>query len=202
METLAETAGKLSDAAKERHPATPWRVLVGFRNIAAHAHRDLVADRAWEIVARNPPPPSAADQAELGGCGDWAHDAPGGTEHQERHLAGRPWSDWPVRSAVRQRCVLTTRAASGCVGDAALTSPGDDRIDKTGRAFLRNLGRLRHLGPGRAQAGERLHLLVANRVVRILAEDGSLLRSLTLDPARDHQPVGNPTVRGACPPMP
>lgn len=65
-----------------------------------------------------------------------------------------------------------------------------DRIDKTGRVSLRYLSRLRHIAIGRAHAGERVHLLVANRLVRVLAEDGSLLRELTLDPARDYQPLG------------
>ncbi len=71
-----------------------------------------------------------------------------------------------------------------------------DRIDTTGRVSLRYLSRLRHIGIGRAHAGEHVHLLVANRLVRVLAEDGSLLRELTLDPARDYQPVGDPTVQG------
>ncbi len=70
-----------------------------------------------------------------------------------------------------------------------------DRIDKTGRITLRYLSRLRHIGIGRAHAGERVHLLVANRLVRILAEDGSLLRELTLDPSRDYQPLGTPPGR-------
>ena len=35
-------------------------------------------------------------------------------------------------------------------------------------------------------------LLVAGRHVRVVAEDGSLLRELTLDPARDYQPLGRP----------
>ena len=35
-------------------------------------------------------------------------------------------------------------------------------------------------------------LLVAGRHVRVVADDGSLLRELTLDPARDYQPLGRP----------
>lgn len=46
LETLAEAAGKLSDAVKARHPEIPWRAVVGFRNIAAHAYLELLAERA------------------------------------------------------------------------------------------------------------------------------------------------------------
>lgn len=66
LETLAEAAGKLSDAVKERHPEIPWRAVAGFRNIVAHAYLDLLADRAWEIVDRYLPPLLAAVEAELG----------------------------------------------------------------------------------------------------------------------------------------
>jgi uncharacterized protein with HEPN domain len=66
VETLAEAAGKLSDAVKARHQEIPWRAVVGFRNIAAHAYLDLLAERAWEIVDRYLPPLLEAVEAELG----------------------------------------------------------------------------------------------------------------------------------------
>ena len=65
LETLAEAAGRLSDAVKSRHPEIPWRAVVGFRNIAAHAYLELVAERAWEIVDRYLPPLLEAVEAEL-----------------------------------------------------------------------------------------------------------------------------------------
>jgi uncharacterized protein with HEPN domain len=73
LETLAEAAGKLSDAVKERHPEIPWRAVVGFRNIAAHAYLDLLAERTWEIVDRYLPPLLEAVEAELrrAGIGDF-----------------------------------------------------------------------------------------------------------------------------------
>jgi len=35
-------------------------------------------------------------------------------------------------------------------------------------------------------------LLVAGRHVRVVTEEGSLLRELTIDPQRDYQPLGTP----------
>ena len=68
-----------------------------------------------------------------------------------------------------------------------------DRIDSCGRVTLRYLSRLRHVAVGRAYARQRVRLLVADAEVRVLAEDGSLIRQLTLDPSRVYQPLGRPT---------
>jgi hypothetical protein len=43
------------------------------------------------------------------------------------------------------------------------------------------------IGFGRAYKHQAIHLLVADRRVRILAEDGALIRELTLDPTRNFQ---------------
>src|SRR4029450_5923228 len=68
-----------------------------------------------------------------------------------------------------------------------------DRIDTTGVVTLRYNSRLRHIGLGRAHAGKRISLLVADLYTRIIdAETGQLLRELTLDPTRDYQPLGRP----------
>jgi transposase InsO family protein len=65
-----------------------------------------------------------------------------------------------------------------------------DHVDTGGTVTLRYLSRLHHIGVGRAHDGELVHLLIANKDVRVLADDGSLLRQLTLDPSRDYQPRG------------
>ena len=67
-----------------------------------------------------------------------------------------------------------------------------NRIDSCGRVTLRYLSRLRHVAVGRAYARQRVRLLVADAEVRVLAEDGSLIRQLTLDPSRVYQPLGRP----------
>ncbi len=65
-----------------------------------------------------------------------------------------------------------------------------DRVDKTGVVTLRYLSRLHHIGIGADYRGQAVHLLVANKNVRVIREDGSLIRELVLDPSRDYQPLG------------
>ena len=64
-----------------------------------------------------------------------------------------------------------------------------DRIDKTGRFTLRHGTRMHHVCVGRAHKGRRIIVLVADLDVRVLSEEGELLRRLTLDPTRDYQPL-------------
>ena len=52
---------------------------------------------------------------------------------------------------------------------------------------LRHNSRLHHIGIGRAHIGTRVLLLVHDLDVRVITEDGELLRQLTLDPTRDYQ---------------
>jgi hypothetical protein len=59
---------------------------------------------------------------------------------------------------------------------------------------LRYLSQLRHIYVGRAYKGQRIRLLVADAHVRIIREDGQLLRELTLDPSRDYQARRTPIV--------
>ena len=63
-----------------------------------------------------------------------------------------------------------------------------DRIDKNGKVTLRHRSRLHHIGVGHAHKGRRVILLVDDLDVRVVSEDGELLRHLTLDPSRDYQP--------------
>lgn len=65
-----------------------------------------------------------------------------------------------------------------------------DRIDAHGVVTLRHRSRLHHIGIGRRFAGTRVLILVADLEVRVITEDGELLRRLTLDPTRDYQARG------------
>jgi transposase InsO family protein len=73
------------------------------------------------------------------------------------------------------------------------TAPGThfrvrhDRVDKTGALTLRHESRLHHIGMGARHRGRRVVMLVAGLDVRVLDEDGELLRHLVLDPTRDYQ---------------
>jgi transposase InsO family protein len=68
-----------------------------------------------------------------------------------------------------------------------------DRVDKSGRVTLRYLSRLHHIGLGAAFKHQQVTLLIANKDVRVVTLDGELIRSLTLDPTRDYQPLGTPS---------
>lgn len=63
-----------------------------------------------------------------------------------------------------------------------------DRVSKAGNVTVRYLSRLRHIGLGKAHAGEPVRLLIANDHVRVVRADGSLLRELVIDADRDYQP--------------
>jgi transposase InsO family protein len=64
-----------------------------------------------------------------------------------------------------------------------------DRLDRGGGVTLRHDSRLHHIKVGRRHAGTRVLMLVAGLDVRIVSEDGELLRELVLDPNRDYQPM-------------
>jgi transposase len=55
----------------------------------------------------------------------------------------------------------------------------------------RHDSRLHHIKVGRRHARTRVLMLVSGRDVRIVSEDGELLRELVLDPSRDYQPMGS-----------
>lgn len=70
-----------------------------------------------------------------------------------------------------------------------------DRVDGGGNVTLRYQSRLRHLGVGRRYAGTRVMLLVADRDVRVINEDGELLAEFTINPNKDYQPQKRPGQR-------
>ena len=68
-----------------------------------------------------------------------------------------------------------------------------DKTDISGVFTRRYDSRLRHIGLGRENARKRILALIADRYLRVVdAETGQLLRELTLDPAKDCQPLGRP----------
>jgi hypothetical protein len=56
---------------------------------------------------------------------------------------------------------------------------------------LRYLSRLHHIGLGAAYRGLPIHILVANKNIRVVRDDGSLIRELTLDPTRAINPLAH-----------
>ena len=67
-----------------------------------------------------------------------------------------------------------------------------DRVDKTGRVTLRHESRLHHIALGRAHKDRRVTILVADLDIRVIDDQGELIRQLTLDPSRNYQPIGQP----------
>lgn len=65
-----------------------------------------------------------------------------------------------------------------------------DKIDAFGKVTLRYLGKLRHIPVGLAHKNRRVRLLVAGADVRVITEEGELIRALTLDPNRNYQAMG------------
>lgn len=71
----------------------------------------------------------------------------------------------------------------------ANTKVRHDKVDKTGTVTLRHRSKLHHVGIGRGHKGRRVLLLVCDLDIWVIAEDGQLLRHLTLDPTKDYQPI-------------
>lgn len=69
-----------------------------------------------------------------------------------------------------------------------------DRLDAGGRVTLRYLSRLRHFHVSYQHRRQPVLLLVAGAHVRVIAEDGALLRELTLDPTLVYQRSSAPTL--------
>ena len=65
-----------------------------------------------------------------------------------------------------------------------------DKVDIDGSVTLRYRSKLHHIGMGNKLRGRRVIMLVAGRHIRVLSEDGELLRELTLDPSKDYQARG------------
>lgn len=65
-----------------------------------------------------------------------------------------------------------------------------DRVHESGNITLRHNSKLHHIAMGRRNGGRRILILARDLDIRILSEDGELLRALRLDPTRDYQPLG------------
>jgi transposase InsO family protein len=62
-----------------------------------------------------------------------------------------------------------------------------DKVDSAGSVTVRHQGRLHHIGIGRAYAGWRVAMLIDGLDIEVVGLDGSPLRRLVLDPAKDYQ---------------
>jgi transposase InsO family protein len=161
METLLETLGVTYKHARPYHPQTCGKV--------ERFHQTLK-----KFLARQPP---ADDLGEL-------------QAHIDRFVASyndaRPHRSLGRRTP-REVYNAKVKAQPVSANPDAHFRVRHDRVDKTGCITLRYQSRLHHIGIGRAHKHRRVLLLIADRDVRIITEDGELLRQLTIDPTRDYQ---------------
>jgi uncharacterized protein with HEPN domain len=50
LQVLAESTDRLSDEAKNSHPAIDWRGIKGFRNILTHDYLGVDIERVWQMI--------------------------------------------------------------------------------------------------------------------------------------------------------
>ena len=55
LQTLGQSAVKLSDGLKSAHPEVDWKSIVGLRNVLVHDYLGVNVTRIWEIVERDLP---------------------------------------------------------------------------------------------------------------------------------------------------
>ena len=55
LQTLGQSALKLSDALKSAHPEVDWKSIVGLRNVLVHDYLGVNVSRIWEIVEQDLP---------------------------------------------------------------------------------------------------------------------------------------------------
>lgn len=63
--TLTDSAARLSDELKKRHPEIQWEQVRGFRNVATHAYDQLQLKQVTNIVVNDLPVMRRAIEAEL-----------------------------------------------------------------------------------------------------------------------------------------
>lgn len=107
------------------------------------------------------------------------------------HFAARYNDARPHRALGRRtpRAVYETKVKAAPSGRAATHfRVRYDRVDRSGKVSLRYEAKLLHLGMGNRYRGQRVVLLVADRDVRVLNDEGELLCCFAIDPTRDYQP--------------
>jgi transposase InsO family protein len=76
----------------------------------------------------------------------------------------------------------------------AKTRVRHDHVDHWGAVTLRYRRKLHHISVGRAHRHRRVIILMADLDVRVITDDGEILRHFTLDPTRDYQARGRSTL--------
>jgi hypothetical protein len=105
----------------------------------------------------------------------------------------RPHRSLPEQCTPADAYQRRPKATASDRGDDTHDRVRRDVIDKGGRITLRVNGRMHHIGLGVQHRGTAVVVLVHDLEVRVIhAATGELIRTLTVDPTRDYQPLGIP----------
>jgi transposase InsO family protein len=105
----------------------------------------------------------------------------------------RPHRSLPEQCTPADAYQRRPKATASDRGDDTHDRVRRDVIDKGGRITLRVNGRMHHIGLGVQHRGTAVVVLVHDLEVRVIhAATGELIRTLTIDPTRDYQPLGIP----------
>lgn len=55
LQTMSESAQRVSEASKARHPEIEWARIAAFRNLLVHDYLGIDLERIWEIVQSDVP---------------------------------------------------------------------------------------------------------------------------------------------------
>ena len=55
LEIIGEAAGRVSNSFRNAHPESPWRQIIGQRNILIHEYGEVKQERIWKVVKENIP---------------------------------------------------------------------------------------------------------------------------------------------------
>lgn len=105
----------------------------------------------------------------------------------------RPHRSLPERCTPADAYHRRPKATPGDRGDDSHARVRHDTVDNSGKVTLRVDGHMHHIGLGAEHRGSRVIILSHDLDVRVIDEaTGELIRKLTIDPAKDYQPLGRP----------
>jgi len=55
LQIIGEASRKLSESFRQRHPAVPWREIIGMRHILVHGYFEIDPDIVWNAITVSVP---------------------------------------------------------------------------------------------------------------------------------------------------
>lgn len=55
IHVIGEAARRVSSDFRERHPAIPWKSIIGQRNVLAHEYGEILVERIWRVAIERLP---------------------------------------------------------------------------------------------------------------------------------------------------